>query len=61
MIHPDDVEDGEVLFDDGEDGQDIYDRLQETRYYDMLDMNKPNSTGRAPADFLYDPIGKDRE
>jgi hypothetical protein len=57
MIHPDDVEDGEVLFEP--DGEDLYEALQETRYYDSLDLNKPRkSDGFAPADFIYDPIGK---
>lgn len=59
MIHPDDVEDGEVLFE--EDGQDIYEQLQEPRYYDSLDLNTPRKNGFAPADFIYDPIGKDRD
>jgi len=61
MIHPDDpddVEDGEELFEEvSEDGQDAYDRLQELRFYDELDMNTPRkSDGFAPADFIYDPF-----
>lgn len=57
MIHPDDVEDGEVEFEI--DGQDLWDQRQEARYYDELDMNKPGRNGFAPADFVYDPGRKE--
>lgn len=57
MIPDDDIEDGEEIFEPyEEDGQDIYERLQEAREADDAWINRVDSRGYAPADFLYDPI-----
>lgn len=49
----DEVEDGDFLFDDGQDAFDRWEAAQEDKEYWM---NRPDSSGFAPADFIYDPV-----
>lgn len=60
MNYPDedDVEEGELLFDNEEDSEDIYQRIQDLKDADERWLVTPRkSDGFAPADFMYDPIG----
>ena len=62
MTPDDDVEDGEELFDySDDDGQDAYEELQELKRADSDWLNKPQRNGFAPADFIYNPLGRDAE